>query len=187
MVNLLIGESLIKEVEKDLYIYGLNLFFKYFFNCTLAIIFGLTNNTLKETLVFLLFFVSLRSYAGGLHLRKDFLCTAFSLLVLYVVMFIIKNSVISSMMGMIFSLISSLIICWAGPVGNKNKPLSVVEHKYFRKKLVKTVCIQLLIFFVVMFLKIEWFITTMSLNFLFTTLSVIAGKYFRNKKSIIFL
>lgn len=74
ITNYLIQEKIIDEKEKSIYLFGFNLFFKYLVCIVFTILLGAMNHSLKEVVIIILLFLPLRSYAGGIHLKKDSFC-----------------------------------------------------------------------------------------------------------------
>lgn len=94
---------------------------------------------LPEFLVFIIIFILLRTYAGGLHMGSFVSCFLCSVIVQTAVL--VLNSVYHfPLMCAWFIIVScSSLILWLSPVGNVNRELDENEKKHFKKVIFKIV------------------------------------------------
>lgn len=187
ITDYLIQQRVIVEEERNIYIFGFNLFFKYFISLVFIFLVGMLNHSLKETIVFVSLCVSLRSYAGGIHLVKDSFCQVFSVGIIQVALWINELLPLSSIASIYLSVVFSVLIYFIGPVDNKNKPLDMVEKKVFTEQLRKVLIIQLGLFFIMIGLNQTKLANLFTINFCINLLSMLLGKYFRTRESRFFL
>ncbi|MCD5003686.1 accessory gene regulator B family protein [Enterococcus saccharolyticus] len=187
ITNYLIQQRVITEDERNIYIFGFNLFLKYFISLFFIILVGMLNHALKETLIFVFLCFSLRSYAGGVHLVKNSFCQVFSVAIIQIALWLNELLPFRFIASICLLLVFSVLIYFIGPVDNKNKPLDMVEKKVFTKKLRQVLIVQLMLFFLVIGLnQIEW-ANLFTINFCINLLSMLLGKYFRTRESRFFL
>lgn len=187
ITNYLIQEKIIDEKEKSIYLFGFNLFFKYLVCIVFTILLGAMNHSLKEVVIIILLFLPLRSYAGGIHLKKDSFCLICSVAIVQIVVFINRLHPFNLIANIFLSLTTCLLIDLIGPVDNKNKPLDNIERTVFKNRLQKVLFVQLIVFFTMILLNQNEFITLMTLSFCVNLFSMLLGKYFRNRESKVFL
>lgn len=187
ITNYLIQEKIIDETEKSIYLFGFNLFFKYLVCIVFTILLGVMNHSLKEVLVTILLLLPLRSYAGGIHLKKDSFCLICSVAIVQLVVLMNKLDPFNLVVSTCLSLISCLLINLIGPVDNKNKPLDSIEKKIFQNRLQKVLFVQLLLFFMMVLLNQKELVTLITLSFCINLFSMLLGIFFRNRESAFFL
>lgn len=145
IINKLLENNLIAKQDQDLYIYGLKGFMLLFINLLTSLLLGYFTNHLIEIIIFLIFFIPLRSNAGGFHTKKKLTCYCFSNLMLLVIIYI-PNVVVSKtaygILAILFILSDLLIFCLA-PIPNFNRVFDPIEKIVFRKR---TRCILLIEF-----------------------------------------
>lgn len=183
----LLKEKIIGKNEIKLYIFGINLFMKYLFNLVLVLILGVLNRSIFVALLFTMFFVFVRSYAGGIHLKSEFYCVLFSLLVIQSVILITKIEGIPSILYIVMAVISYIGIIVSGPVDNKNRQFDEIEVHYFSKKLLINVSIVMALLMLAFNYRLNDISEAITLSLFCNLMSMLGGKYFRNRKSWLFL
>ncbi len=91
IVNILVREEIISGSMSEIYQYGLVRLFEIGGAVVTGFLICLGMGMLKEGIIFFAFFVPLRSYLGGLHLKKYWQCYIMSCLTLFAVMAITKS------------------------------------------------------------------------------------------------
>lgn len=183
ITDYLIQEKIISEEEKNIYLYGLTLFFKYIVSMVLIILLGVMTRSLREVLIVIVLCLPLRSYGGGIHLKKESLCLICSVVIIQVIVMINRLFSFNIAISIILSLVSCLLIYLIGPVDNKNKPLDNIENKIFKSRLNKVLFIQLSFLFLMILLDKTDVARLIALSFCVNVLSMILGKYFRKRDS----
>ena len=90
-----------------------------------------------ENIIYMVFFVLLRSYAGGYHSKSRLSCFVLSTLTIILSICVQKISNIFDMVTVflaIFGTLSFVIVFLLSPIGSKNKELDNDEVIIFRKK-----------------------------------------------------
>jgi accessory gene regulator protein AgrB len=187
ITSYLIQEKIIDKEDQDIYLFGFNLFLKYLVSTVFAILLGVMNHSLKEVLITILLLLPLRSYAGGIHLKKDSLCLICSVAIIQLIVLINRLHPFNLVVSMFLSLVSCLLMDLIGPVDNKNKPLDNFEKGVFKNRLQKVLLVQLILFFTMILLNQKELVTLITLSFCVNLFSMLLGTYFRNRESKLFL
>lgn len=187
IANTLIKEKVIDLDELDLYIYGLETLFQYLLIAFLILTLGTINHFLLETIFFTICFLFLRRYAGGLHLKNDLFCILFSLLLIQLLIIIVKSDFIPNDILKFLTCASYIYIYLSEPVDNKNRALDKEELTYFKTKLTLSLNKYLIIFLLCVIFQFELLILMLSWSIVINALSIVLGKFFRFRKSKLFL
>jgi len=124
-----IEKGKIQEAQKEIYFYCFEIMLSTFINFIFLIALALLTNTLIPALIFSIYFIPLRSTAGGLHAKTHLGCVL-TLLSIYTLLIILLNMISAetlSLLGIILVIISIIIIFLLAPVDCKNKRLSQEE------------------------------------------------------------
>lgn len=128
--------------------YGLQGIYSLIVKLTVVIIISIITNTIKETLLFLLFYAGIRTFSYGMHAKSNIGCWITTITIYNVIPLIIRNYNMPNTFSYIvlgISLISMLL--WA-PADTPKKPL-------IRKKqriLCKSISTSVVIFYIIIFL-----------------------------------
>lgn len=137
ITSYLYGDDNCDENTKEVIYYGLEiLILKIVFWLTAALI-GLFMGVFFENIVYMVFFVLLRSYAGGYHSKSRLRCFVLSTLtiILSICVFKISNMFdITNAILVISGAISFIIVFLLSPIDSKNRELDNNEVICFRKK-----------------------------------------------------
>lgn len=180
--RLLLQEKLITKKESSIYLLGINLLIKYFFSIMILLLFSVINQSLKEVVIFCLFFVPLRSYAGGLHLKNEIYCIVVSIAILPLILFSSNQLELNRTIYMIIATLSYFTVLLIGPVDNKNKPFDKKEITFFTKKLKKICLVQYGMTLAFYFFGFDKIVRLNSWSIVLNLLSLVLGKYYRRRK-----
>uniref|UniRef100_UPI004055DAB2 accessory gene regulator B family protein n=1 Tax=Agathobacter sp. TaxID=2021311 RepID=UPI004055DAB2 len=136
IVHQLLDKKLITKQDQELYLYGLNALILLLTNFFTALLLGHFTNHLIEVLVFFLFFIPLRSYAGGYHTKNKITCYFFSnfmILIIIHIPTIVSSKTAFSVISLLF-FISIAIIILTAPIPNYNRIFDNIEQKVFMKR-----------------------------------------------------
>jgi len=128
-----IQKNVIKEEDKAVYVYAYETLLMRVINFLIAIIAGVVTKSLLAVVIFLVSYIPLRTYAGGYHSRNSIRCMIFSTLLIIGVALITKVSLYErSLFGFFvfvgIGILSYIVILFASPVEDENKPLSEEER-----------------------------------------------------------
>lgn len=147
VTDFLLRQEIIKNEEKDIYVYGTELIISSIINLFICLIISILFKDFINGLIFFISFSSLRRFTGGFH-SKSFLRynIIFAIIVVttlllntylgYIIDYVIVN--------VIFSLLSIVLF---SPVYNDNKKLSEYERKLYLIKSVVVYLIHILVYF----------------------------------------
>jgi len=128
--------SIIKEKEDiEVYAYGLEILISSLSSILAVLLIGIFCNQLIGSILFFLAFIPLRTYSGGYHAKTHAMCFVI-LIVVYIINLIsisyIADSIIVNaiLMSMMFS---SVVIYTLAPIDDKNKRLSEMQKKKYRR------------------------------------------------------
>lgn len=164
-----------EEGERSVIEFGIGILLSKMLNLTTEIIIGCLFSMLGETVIFLLAFSFLRSYAGGFHATSSLKCYISSSAIMAVALLIIRYADMP-IANVAFALFGTLLCLIFAPVGSRNKPLDSVEKAVYRKR---TLIILLLILSIMTssyFLHINFTFTTLSVVLLIEGIMLILGK-----------
>jgi len=131
-----ISNNIIKEEDKEVYEYSLELLLSTVLNFAAVIIIAIFTRKILEATLFVLGFVPLRAMAGGYHADTHFRCfliLIFTYSVFLLTVFFIPVKFILATTAVLV-LISISLIFILSPMEDSNKPLSEEETKKFRRK-----------------------------------------------------
>lgn len=134
LTGFLIRNGRIEARNEELYLYGMWEGMLIILNVVTALSLGMVLRVTIESIIFLVAFIPLRSYAGGAHARTHLQCYCISVVVLIVLLGAIKYVMWTrSLCGTLYLIASIITLCFA-PIANKNKPLNFKEKVFFKKK-----------------------------------------------------
>lgn len=130
----LLASSVIEEGDRELYNYGFFLLITRFFFFIITVLAGFLVSIPGESILFYIVFMSLRTYAGGVHARTETACTILTTLALTVSVFGIKVMELTSsnLISVLMLTIGGLCILMFSPLDTKDKPLSNSEKRHYR-------------------------------------------------------
>lgn len=126
----LLRNDIIDGEKLDIYIYGFEVMISSISGFAIALILGLAFSQILECIVFLLIFVSMRSYCGGYHADTYLKCNSIFAATITVVMLLVKLEpqypvYVHFLVG-VFSLVTVILLV---PVESKFKPLDGAAKK----------------------------------------------------------
>lgn len=135
MIENIIQDSNISSEEKEVVLYGLKRLAMFVASIIATILIGSVTGELKGVMLFLIMFIPLRIFAGGLHMQKLWMCgTASSSLIILVALSIKylepEKKNISELL--ILCLVSAITIMVLAPVDTKSKRLFSHEKRKFK-------------------------------------------------------
>ena len=133
IVDMLCNALAIEEDDKELYTYGFFILLSHLFYLAIAILLGVLLGILTENLLFYIFFMLLRNYAGGFHAKSERVCTLLTILAMLcaivgIILLEFANSVCAS-----FGLLILGVICIFAfsPLDSSAKQLSEGERQRY--------------------------------------------------------
>ncbi|MCP1103350.1 accessory gene regulator B [Aequitasia blattaphilus] len=139
VVKLFIRNNVVKEMEYDIYFYGMKLFLGEMINISLILLIGMLCGRRIETIVFLLAFIPIRVFAGGYHASCRRNCTlvftgSYMCLCCVWNYIILSNSVLESYLYVLM-IIADIVILRLAPVEHKKRPFEPNQVPVYRRKI----------------------------------------------------
>lgn len=131
--RLLIDEGTEKE-DYEIYLFGMEQLLTVIIDFLTAILLGVVFGEVIQTVIFVLSFMIMRSYAGGFHASTPFKCYLLTSLTIIIVLSVMKciEADIAVLAGMLF--VASMVIWLLAPVDTENKTIDDVEFVVYRRK-----------------------------------------------------
>src|SRR6056297_740034 len=133
-VKNLVNQNIIESDKQEIYTYGIRQGILIIINIATVVAIGLVLVMLAESMVFLVTYMLIRTYAGGYHAKSQLGCYIFSTVAMTVILLGIKHITFSCFIYFIATLISATVIYVLSPIENINKPLSQKEKTLYGKK-----------------------------------------------------
>lgn len=186
IVSFFVVSKVIKNEEGEIYQYGLELIISSVLNIIAVLVVSIIMNRLLESICFLTFFITLRSYAGGIHASNYSRCFL-SFISIYFISIILSEVIpisFQSEISIIAMICISFIIILFSPVADANKPLDLNETKKYKKISIVIVLLQtiLVAIVIVMNFHIERLIFSSMTGSFSAALLVLAAKIIKRKE-----
>lgn len=176
MVNGFIKNNIIEKKDKDIYIHGLKHGVFMILNIISIIIIGILFNMLLESIIFILAYSPLRSYAGGYHADTILNCYIFSIALTIIAMISIKHIPPLNYTILFLTIVSAGLVFLLAPVESINKPLSKEERKQY-KNIARIMCaIEIVIVVIFLIFNINSIALTISISLFVLALMLLFGK-----------
>jgi accessory gene regulator B len=113
--------------DQDLCAYGLQQGLVLIVNLVTTLLIGLAWGMVWHSVVFLIAYVPIRSYAGGYHAKTPWRCYLWSILLMITVLALIRLILWTSILCVALASGASILILALAPVETYNKPLDQLE------------------------------------------------------------
>ena len=134
IVESLITIGVVPSEDKDLYQFGLDQGVFLIINALSTILIGLILGMLWQSIVFMLSYIPIRSYAGGYHASTQLKCYLLSIVFILAVLMGIKLIPWNGYICSVISLCAAIFIFWLAPVEDRNKPLRQIEVIVYKRR-----------------------------------------------------
>lgn len=179
ITELLIDDDIIKKIDKDIYIYGIELFLISVLEIMFILLISIVVGNFLETAIFLAAFLPIRIYSGGYHADTKWKC--FIILIAVYVIFTICLKVIPwgiySILFMVVSIITIICVALMAPLKNKNKTFNEREYKSYK---IISICLSsaegIILTIMILLNLINMISKSIALSLLTVLISLIAGK-----------
>ncbi|MGB8452786.1 MAG: accessory gene regulator B family protein [Anaerocolumna sp.] len=156
IADFLCKNNTIRYEDKDIYIYGFEIFFSNLINFTIVVVLGYFFNCFYQAMLFYIAFVITRSYSGGYHASTYLKCNLTFASVFLVTMFISRLLLptISLVYLLVFMAIYIGCILEYAPIENGNKKLLDSDKIKYRKiSIVISICWTIIVLVLYFFAK----------------------------------
>lgn len=145
-----INNGIINSEDKDIYTYGLQQGAQIVLNIITIIVVCLYLQMFWQGIVFLLAFIPLRSYAGGIHAKTQLRCYFLSTVTFAGVLLLIKFILWTTPVCLIIAISAGIIVFIFAPVEDHNKPLDQIEIAVYKKRARYILCFLILLAFLLL-------------------------------------
>lgn len=160
-VEKLISEDIIVAEDKQLYIYGLKEGIIILLNLITVVALGILLDMLMESIIFMVTYMPLRSFAGGYHARTQIMCYLSSIVLIVLCLYIIGQINIDFISFAIMILLGIIPIAKFAPLADANKPICQKEKIIFRKKTKRILSVEIIIIVFFLIMKKEMIVSAM--------------------------
>lgn len=176
VINNFIEQGIVPYEDREIYAYGLYQGIVMAINILTYILISLYFKMVWESMIFLISYIPLRTYAGGYHARTQIRCYFLSILMIILVLLSIKTVPWTSPMMIGVTILSGSIIIILAPVEDSNKPLSDSQEKVFRKVTRRILAIELIIMITLLWMEYIIFALPMVLAIITVSVMVTMGR-----------
>ena len=134
ITNRLIRDNVIDDCNREIYLFGVEQFLTTVLNIITTLVIGIVLGELWQSLLFVLLFMALRTYAGGYHASTPIGCYLLTSSIITIALSVLKYIKINIFVCIGLLIISGVVILILSPVESKNKPLDNIEFIIYRKK-----------------------------------------------------
>lgn len=171
----LILNQTITDEDKELYEYGLHQGIVILINLFTALCIGIVMNMIWQSAVLLLFFIPVRTFAGGFHANSPRICYIFSLLMQIGALRILNVISFSILINICVLVITGFLIIYLSPVEALNKPLDGFEIKKYKKISIRNWSIELIFWILFYMLGLMQVADCILMSFILVSVLLIAG------------
>lgn len=134
LVVKLIEDGAIEEADREIYEYGFHNGFIMLVNILLTLLIGICMKMFIESILFMVSYIPIRSYAGGFHAKTPFRCFIYSNLIVVVILACANVLSANLWLLVVLGVIATVVIACLAPVEDQNKPLDEDEVREYGKK-----------------------------------------------------
>lgn len=176
LTDYILARGVIEESEFEIYQYGFQRFLELSINIMCSIIIAVLLDMKLECIVFFLFFIPLRSYSGGFHMKRYISCLLLSCLSLAGILCIVKYFSVTPLFSCILYVISLAVIKVVGSVDHPNRSVDEEDNLFFNKRANIILFISFIIFIVLLLSGSSRYLLLEALVFALMSISLIIGK-----------
>lgn len=187
--NILLKSKAIDGADREIYEYGLELLISTIMELLAVITVSLLIGRFFETVLFLIPFCFLRTYAGGFHAKTHLRCflTLASVYAVFISCFLISNINAVKLLTVAFTLFSTIVIIFYSPVESENKPLGTEEKLRYRKISITAstaVTFLIAVIFILPVMIDAYLVFSISFGQLTAACSLVAVKILKNQRRL---
>ena len=176
LTNYIFQKGMITEKSYEAYMYGFQCFLELSISIFSSIIISVYLKMIPECLFFFLFFIPLRSYGGGLHLKTFFSCFISSCIIITSTLLTVKYLDISILLSYGLYIISAFLIIIIGPVDHPNREVNEFDNTIFVKRTYICILISLIFSIIFVIYKNAHYMLLEAIVFSFVFITSLTGK-----------
>ncbi len=156
IVNILIENKKVEQGQKEIIQYGIHALLTSIANTMLLVCIGLMLNMLLESIVLLVGFSCLRSYAGGYHCKTELRCLVLSncIFIMILVISMLTPNDMREIIGLIAMCVGAIILVRFAPVETENKQLDDAECGEYKKRVRILLTIEIVAILILRYIQI---------------------------------
>lgn len=132
IVQELVKHNIIDKNKANTYIYGFEVLMIKFIVLAITIVLSFVFRTIDVLLLFLLLFVPLRKYAGGIHANNKYVCMSLSIIILGVIQAGYKYIMLNCYISGAIVILCAMIITIFSPGESEKHVLKVEQRKKYK-------------------------------------------------------
>lgn len=134
IVDWMLRNEKTNKEEYEIYFFGVTEMLRNIINILTLLIIGVLMGEFLRTVVFIVAFKIIRSYAGGYHATTSLRCFVLTNIMLFGVLLLMKNISFSNTILICLAVIASSMILVLAPIDTENKRLDEIEYIFHRKR-----------------------------------------------------
>lgn len=177
----------VKEEEKAIYVYGLQQGLLIIANILTTLVIGFIFSMVWQSLIFMIAYLPLRSFAGGYHAKTQLRCYLFSIMLTIMVLLAIKIIPWTIYVFLWLIMVAGAIIVILAPVEDSNKPLDKKEIAEYKKRTRIILLFECFISVLFLVLGYEAISFCIAISFFALSFMIIIGKlklHYENKSKV---
>lgn len=182
LTKYIIHKGMIDKADQNIYEYGFTITIEAGIFILFSLFTTLYLHMFIEGILFFIIFTPLRTYAGGLHLKKYHSCFILSCLTFLGTLLTSKYIQIPINFSLIIVLFLEIIVYILYPVENANRKVDKKEDLYFKSKLKKFLILDTFIVTICFVLEKNGYVLIITTTFFIVVITMALGKY-KNKKA----
>lgn len=183
LTDYVIRKGMVDRADRNIYEYGFTIIFEMGIFIIFCLIVSIFSHMVLEGILFFVIFSPLRSYAGGLHMRKFCSCFILSCLTFSAVLLAVKYVQVPIAISFILLLLFETAVYFLYPVENANRTVDEEENKYFKIKLMKFLGLDAVLGFLCLIAKKDRYLQEIIFTFLIVVITMLIAKYNNSKKN----
>lgn len=164
IADFFVSEKIIDRSEIDIYEYGIELLMADIINISSILLIGLILHKIVYTIIFLLIFCIIRTFTGGYHAAKEYICRSVFFItygIVVMMMLILPNSLFIVIGADIFA---ECMIIMFSPVEHPYKELTKENKKRNRlRSIIGSIVLMIISFFLTLFHLKEGLVISLTL------------------------
>lgn len=176
LTDYILKRGMIDEESYEIYQYGMLCFLEISFSTLCCILIALCLHMLTESLFFLLIFIPVRSFGGGLHLKTYLACFIGSCLMLASVLLAVKFLTVPVAVSFVLHAVATVLLLFIGPVDHPNKEISPRENKVFKKRTYIALILSFAISIVLLIAQNERYMFLQALTMILVVITSLIGR-----------
>lgn len=176
------NKGVIQMEAKEVCAYGLRQIFSTILNAGTMLLIGVFMHMKIEAILFTIAYIPIRIFAGGYHASTSQRCWAFSAVMLFMVLWIVKYTPEKYLWYLTaLSLIASIAIFLLSPVEDQNKPLDEKEHHVYHIRATLIMLAEIMIVIVIYILQFKYIVMLIEMAWCSLAVMLLLGKWKNSK------